>query len=50
MPYSINKFLKEGVKFYELPDVLKEERVDENIFKDIKFSDDDFNALKLDEQ
>ena len=47
---SINKFLKEGVKFYELPDVLKEERVDENIFKDIKFSDDDFNALKLDEQ
>ena len=48
--YGHRAALKEGVKFYELPDVLKEERVDESIFKDIKFNDADFNDLKLDEQ
>ena len=46
---TIDKFIKEGAKFYEIPDLLNEAAIDPKIFGKIKIKDESFLSERLDE-
>ena len=47
---TIDKFIKEGAKFYEIPDLLNEAAIDPKIFGKIKIKDESFLSERLDEK